>query len=229
MSVCHTFLTFESMFNEHIKIMKDKENELLEIEENFQNKLTVFFTYETNKLPYNSFVEFAEDFYMQLTDKKLNSFTLAIENYNNNIKIDFNSKLNLKNFFDKIQKILNSSSADINEFSPKNAFGLIDKKEKILIDKNDIETEKYEYLVKENFLQKHHRNFLTRDNDFMIQHQLLIIPHLFFFSNVNLNSKDFKFLLKIYNTQHLNLKDFRRSIGCLVFDINKNKKKILHG
>ncbi|KAM0675264.1 hypothetical protein GVAV_001089 [Gurleya vavrai] len=212
------------MFNEHIEIMEGKEIKLIKIEENFLNKLIVFFTYDLYRLPYNSFVEFAEDFYMQLTEKKLKSFTLAIENHNINNKIDFDSKLNLKKFFDKIQKILNSPRVDINEISHENAFGLIDRKEKILIDKNDIETKKYEYFVKENLSDRYPSKIVRHENDFLIQ-QPLTKQHLIFFSNLKLNSKDFEFLLKIYNTKFLNTKFFGMSMGCFVFEIDKNKKK----
>ncbi|KAM0674967.1 hypothetical protein GVAV_001306 [Gurleya vavrai] len=212
------------MFDEHIEIMRDKENELLEIEKNFQSKFTVFFTYKTYKLRCKSFVEFAKNLYSQLMDEKLKSFTVAIEDYAFDKKIDFDSKLNLKKFFDKIQKVLNSSSVNINEISTKHSFGLIKKKEKFFIDKNDIETEKYEYFVKENFLNGSFDEILKHENDFLIQ-QPLTKPHFFFLSDKNLNSKDFEFLLKIYITKYLNLKYSRRSIGCLVFNIDKNKKR----
>ncbi|KAM0673542.1 hypothetical protein GVAV_002917 [Gurleya vavrai] len=52
-----------------------------------------------------------------------------------------------------------------------------------------------------------------------------MMPHLFFFSNIKLNSKDFKFLLKKYNSKIVNSYYLERSIGCLVFDIDKNKKR----
>ncbi|KAM0674965.1 hypothetical protein GVAV_001304 [Gurleya vavrai] len=201
------------MFDEHIKVMEIHNKKFNEIERSFEDKFVVFFECYHEIFAFDSIKSFQESLYNSLSIKKSNNSIMAVKFFDLQADDDDFSSINLKHFFDEIQKSIREQKKEIVEQEFYESFGIIIELNYDIYYKNSLYIEN-EFYINENF-NVEHAIYSNDRKDFEFTKQSES-NHLCFLSNYIVSQEDFQYCTKIYDTQRSINEIQCNSLTCLI-------------
>ncbi|KAM0673661.1 hypothetical protein GVAV_002749 [Gurleya vavrai] len=218
------FLTFETMFNESINVMDEKQKMYNDFKESFEGKIIICFTIPNNNFLNKTVVEMQKYLFDCFSIKNPQSSLLAFETEYMLQNTKLNRKIKVVEFFNKIYTKIQNPNLKIEKISPYISFGIKYKgNEKIpngVIAPNITKEYIFDYEINQDQYNK--IKCIDKDFKFTSVYQDFFLS---FYSNFKLSKIDFEFCKKFYikNIAKITIKE---NIGFLVLKSENNNLEI---
>ncbi|KAM0673249.1 hypothetical protein GVAV_003216 [Gurleya vavrai] len=219
------FQTFETMLNESIDVMDEKQKLYNDLKESFKGKIFICFTIPDGMFLAKTVVEMQKTLFDCFSIKDPKISLLAFETENVPKDVDIVRRTKIIEFFNKIYAKLQNPNLKIEEIiSPYSSFGIKFEVNEKNPNRNIASKITKDYIFDFKIYQESNDRIECKDKDFRFT-KTNLIQFLSFNSNFNLSKIDFEFCKKFYIKNIAKIIETDH-IGFLVIKVGKNNLEI---